>query len=105
MVGDEYITLSEVLEYIDSGRVFNMVHVTADINRGTGGQVKERNGWKKCLLESTPDVILKKNSINKNKEDRELRTSKKKMIINPATMEIRPVHIRLICKFNGKRVV
>ena len=105
-MSSDIITLSEVLDYMDSGRAFDLVHVTADTNRGTGGEIKERNGWKKCDLKDIPEVILLKNKVFKAARDSEdSRTSKKRMIYNSATQEIRPVHIRLICNFNGKRVV
>lgn len=101
----DIITIEEVLDYMDSGRLFELVHVTADATRGTGGEIKARYDWKKCEMKDIPEVILRKNKILRAAMDpQEFRGSKKRLIYNSATQEIRPVHIRLICIFNGKRV-
>lgn len=100
------ISLDQVLAYMDSGQPFNLTHVTADENRGTGGEIKVRNGWVKCRHDAVPEVILRRNKVyQKLKRDPKYGQNKNRLIMHPVTHEIREVHIRLICTFNGKRVV
>jgi len=96
------IELYEVISHIDSGRPFNMTYVTADKKKGTGGQIKVVKNWVRCDLAAMPDIILRRNKVDKMPRHQEHKT---KNIMNPATRDIKKVHIRLICEFNGRRVV
>ncbi len=105
MDGAGIITISQVIDHIDSGMPFDMVHVTADSTRGTGGQIKKRKSWIKCQWDIIPEVILRRNKVfDKLNKDPDYGRKKSRLILNPATQEIRLVHLRLICIFNGKYV-
>jgi hypothetical protein len=100
------IPIENVLEYMDTGQSFNITYVTADEKRGTGGKIIRYEGWQKCNLETIPEVILRRNKVFElGKKIRKEGSAKNRLIINPATHDIRTVHIRLICEFNGKRVI
>lgn len=102
----EVITLEKVLQFMDTGQSFNITYVTADERRGTGGKIIRYDGWQKCNLETVPEVILRRNKVFElAKKIKREGLAKNRLIINPATHDIRTVHIRLICEFNGKRVV
>lgn len=102
----DVITLEKVLDYMDTGQPFNLVYVIADENRGTGGQIRTRDQWIKCNLDVLPEAILFRNKIfQKDRKAFKKKENKNRLIYNPATQDIRAVHIRLICQFNGKRVI
>lgn len=100
------IQLKEVIDGIESGKPFDIVFVTADRKKGTGGEIKRYKNWVKCNLEAMPEPILRRNKMEigsyKMPQHQEHKT---KNIMNPVTRDIRKVHIRLITEFNGKRVV
>lgn len=102
----ETITLDKVLDFFDTGLPFNMVYVTADEKRGTGGDIVTLSQWIKCTKEALPSGILRRNKISHSSttqvSDAE---NANRLIYNPQTQDIRAVHIRLICEFNGKRVI
>jgi hypothetical protein len=100
------IELYEVINHIDSGMPFTMTYITADRRKGTGGQLKQCTNWVRCDLATMPEVVLRKNRIHYEMEKNPNHPDHKtKNIMNPATRDIRKVHIRLITEFQGKRVV
>jgi hypothetical protein len=105
MTGSSTITLEEVIDVMESGRPFDLVYVTADETRGTGGDIIERKGWVICNKAALPTPILRRNKIKPvDKADR-LQANTNRLIYHPASQKIRAVHLRLICQFNSKRVV
>lgn len=108
-----YIQLKDVLEQMDQldalnkGVPFDIKFVTCDRNRGTGGDILEIKGGRKC------STLTKEGEIVYSKEVSSSPTGKSK---NPnhylhATRnillpngQIRTCHIRLIIEFNGKKV-
>jgi hypothetical protein len=99
------IELYEVINQIDSGEPFSMTYITADRKKGTGGQIKACKNWVKCDLATMPEPILRRNKMYEVARDPKHIEHRTKNIMNPATRDIRKVHIRLITEFNGKRVV
>lgn len=94
---------------MDSGEPFSMTFITADRRRGTGGEIVSVKNWIKA---STPvegvvktskkkrlisQLILAKNPNHYENKTRNIRNLRK-------LKEIRKIHIRLIVKFNGKKV-
>jgi len=99
-----FISLEKTLEGIDSGAPFDLVHVTFDRTRGTGGEIKERKKWTKANFNALPEVVLRKAGI-KDKRNPNHSDHRTRNIYNPATREIKKIYIRLICSFNGKSVL
>lgn len=81
-----------------------MAYVTADRKKGTGGQIKHVQNWVRCDLAAMPEPVLRRNRITTEKMPNHIE-HKTKNIMNPATRDIRKVHIRLITEFNGRRVI
>lgn len=81
-----------------------MAYVTADKKKGTGGQIKHVKNWVRCDLAAMPEPVLRRNRLSAEKTPNHLE-HKTKNIMNPATRDIRKVHIRLITEFNGRRVI
>jgi hypothetical protein len=99
------IELYEVINHIDTGLPFAMTYVTADRKKGTGGQIKHCKNWVKCDLATMPEPVLRRNKVYELTKNPNHQDHKTKNIMNPATRDIRKVHIRLITEFNGRRVV
>jgi hypothetical protein len=99
------IELYEAIQLIDTGEPFSLTYVTADRNKGTGGQIKKVTNWVKCDLATVPEPILRRNKMFEASKNPNHQQHKTKNIMNPATRDIRKVHVRLITEFNGKRVV
>jgi hypothetical protein len=99
------IELYEVIQQIDTGEPFNMTYVTADRKKGTGGQIRHCKNWVRCDLATMPEPVLRRNKVYEVARDPRHQEHKTKNIMNPATRDIRKVHIRLITEFNGRRVV
>lgn len=106
---EQTILRSEVLKLADTGEPFQMVFVTADRRRGTGGELIEVKDWVKMSArtpeESRPGQKRKKNPLMRKAPNHyEHKTIN---IINPTNKKLHPhkVHIRLIQFFNHKRVI
>lgn len=106
----ETITLGEVLHAIDNGERFDIEFVKADRKRGTGGQIRTYIG---CVKESAihnpasatrkqEQPVLAAASGSKNPNHYENSTRNIYLLRERLTKK---VHIRLITKFNGKRVI
>lgn len=99
------IELYEVIQHIDSGMPFSMTFVTADRKKGTGGQIRTVHNWVNCNIADMPEPVLRRNKMFQASKVPNHQQHKTKNIMNPATRDIRKVHIRLITEFQGKRVV
>ena len=99
------ISLSSVLDAIDSALPFNMIYVTASVARGTGGEIKHRSQWVGCQADMMQETTFFKYKANAAEVSTKKARPKIRNIMNPITQEVRSVHIRLICEFNGMRVV
>ena len=103
------IMRSQVIAEINNGRPFDeLVFVTADRRRGTGGQLISCRKWRRLFqdmpLENMPRYIKKKwqrilNTRQGNRKDF--------VIFNPAHPAHHPitVHYWLMVTFNGKRII
>lgn len=106
---EEGILRSTALRFADSGEPFDMVFVTADRRRGTGGELVTVKGWKKMDKEdearSMPSGV-RKTSLAITKSPNHW-INKTINIFNPNNRSVHPikVHFRLIQFFNGKRVL
>lgn len=105
MVLQSTISLSAVLDALDSGQPFNMNYVTASVTRCTGGEIKHRSQWVGCQFDMIPEAVLFKNKGQYTPVTKKQNMLKIRHIMNPRNQEIRSVHIRLICELNGMRVV
>jgi hypothetical protein len=99
----------EVMQAIDTGDPFDLVFITADRRRGTGGAIKSVTNWVKITAAPPKDMKRPRfgqsnTSRAKNPNHYEHKTIN---IHNPANPRDNPtkVHWRLIQFFNGKRVL
>lgn len=103
------ILRSEALRLADSGEPFDMVIVTADRRRGTGGDLITLKQWKKMdnedVAKSMPSGV-RKTSLAMTRSPNHW-TNKTINAFNPNNRSVHPikVHFRLIQFFNGKRVL
>ena len=105
----EMILRSEVMKLADTGEHFDMIFVTADRKRGTGGELIEVRDWQKMdtdtPVEKMPGRFRKTaRAMKRNPNHWEYKTFN---IFNPNNNHVHPhkVHFRLIQFFNGKRVL
>lgn len=105
---EETILRSDVLKQADSGEPFDMVIVSCDRKRGTGGKLITVKGWQKLQHEEVaakmPGQLRKvARAITRSPHHWENKTLN---IFNPNNRALHPikVHFRLIQFFNGKRV-
>lgn len=101
------ITLREALSVIDGKGPFALKVITADVNRGTGGEeLLIPMAWKHTAKTTREEQALQKKSEtvarysrNPNHYDNSTRNLKL------PNGEIRKIHIRLIREVNGKTVL
>jgi hypothetical protein len=97
---------SDVLSAAESGESLDLIFVTADRRRGTGGEIIEVKNWRKVDFDKpkTNGKSHTKTITRKNPNHWENKTIN---IFNPNNRLQHPisVHFRLIQFFNGKRVV
>jgi hypothetical protein len=106
---EETILRDEVLRLIDSGDPFDLVFITADRRRGTGGSIKRVENWLKIKGEAAeanlPGVFKQvKDPVTRNPYHLQNKTFN---IYNPANPGDHPikVHWRLMIFFNQKRIL
>jgi hypothetical protein len=104
------ITLSEVLEHMQSGAPFAITYCTADRKRGTGGKLRHIPQANICKLSAMPANILRRNGISVTTLGSDTRWAdhhahKTRNIYVPKSQEIKKLHIKLITEYNGKRVI
>jgi hypothetical protein len=99
------ITLQAVITAIDKGDVFDIEYCTADVARGTGGQLKAyKNVTKHRRQQLTATNQKKLDEASKSVAPNHYQNSTRNLyLLN--TREIKKVHLRLITFFNGKRVI
>jgi len=102
---DGVIDIQEILTYMETGQHFSIQYVAADRKRGKGGQLVYFPKAIKTQIEAkegskiTSKVIRLNQSRSPNHSDHFTRN-----IVLP-NREIRKVHIDLIIRFNGKKVL
>lgn len=108
-VNTEYILRSEVMKQVDSGEEFDMVFITCDRNRGTGGELIRVRNWAKLSHDDNVDALpgqarKKAKNLLRNPNHWKNKTIN---IWNPGNRTNHPhkIHWRLIQFFNGKRVL
>jgi hypothetical protein len=106
---DQSIMRSQVMREADSGEPFDMVLVSCDRKRGTGGELITVKGWQKmdseAVAEKLPGAHRKAaRHMVRNPNHWQHNTIN---IYNPNNRALHPVkvHFRLIQFFNGKRVI
>ncbi|PSR53911.1 hypothetical protein AHMF7605_10470 [Adhaeribacter arboris] len=106
----DIIRLSEVLKIMAvKAQPFDIVYCTADVKKGTGGEIKVRNGCRLSGIkkvntepaEPTETVPVPAGKTSKNPHHFENATRN----IIKANGAVRTVHIFLILQFNGKKVI
>lgn len=97
----------EVLNDLDTGDPFDMVFITADRRRGTGGKIKRVSNWVKIKGGEPVSRLPGEFSRQTLKKDPRHAEHKTINIYNPANPgdHATKVHWRLIVFFNGKRVL
>lgn len=94
---------------IDMGDPFDLVWITADRKRGTGGKIMRVEDWTKVKgsdsAETLPGQFLQSNPVIRRNPNHFLH--KTFNICNPRNPGERPkkVHWRLMIFFNGKRIL
>ncbi|THU34250.1 hypothetical protein FAM09_24845 [Niastella caeni] len=109
-MSQQTILRHEVLKELDTGNLFDMVFITADRRRGTGGKIKRVSNWVKIIggeqVSRLPGEFSRITSLSlkKNPSHGEHKTIN---IYNPGNPgdHATKVHWRLIIFFNGKRVL
>ena len=107
---EQTILRSDVLQLIDTGDVFDLVFVTADRRRGTGGDLVSVKGWRKMTGEPVatgqPGQMRRKQNVCLSKDPNHQK-HKTVNIYNPLSRNIHPitVHIRLMQFFNDKKIL
>lgn len=106
---NDFITLKEVLNWMDEGKPFSLTAITCDDKKQSGGEeLIVAQAWKhdhltysqrKELRRSQPKTIAQQWMKNPNHYTNSTRN------IRFENGEIRKVHIRLIRKFNDKTVL
>jgi hypothetical protein len=107
----ETIRRSEAMQFIESGRPFTLEFVTADVKRGTGGELIKVVNWQKVHgskvdskenAKGTSGATSDSTSHNPNHYQH-----KTFNIFNPANRQLHPhkVHFRLLISLNGKRII
>lgn len=100
------------MQFIESGRPFTLEFVTADVKRGTGGELIKVVNWQKVHSQPTAE---NKNQVPGTIEPGTMNTSRNPNhyqhktfnIFNPANRQLHPhkVHFRLLISLNGKRII
>jgi hypothetical protein len=104
----EFITIKEVLDVMDSGKLFSIKFITADKGLGSGGEWRHYtnvtkhvqpvySGSHKTLAVPAAEVAFK--AKHPNHFENSTRNIRK------ANGDIRKVHIRLIRECNGRAVL
>lgn len=106
---EQTILRHEVLKAMDTGKPFDLVFITADRRRGTGGKVKSVKGWAKIVgdapvTERRPGEFKHIQALTKNPRHSKHKTIN---IFNPGNDRDHAisVHWRLMVFFNGKRIL
>lgn len=101
------IGLGEVIHLMDKGEPFDISFVTADTKRGTGGDIKTLTKAVKAGMQKreqySKDAPAAPEVTRKNPHHFENSTRNIHVLGKPR--DITKVHLRLIIRFNGKRVV
>ena len=104
----EMIPRYQVMKAIDSEEPFDLVFITADKRRGTGGKIKEVKNWAK-LSAAGEDRLPGQYKVtaaikSRNPGHFQHRTINIYNPNNPAEHPLK-VHWRLMVFFNGKRII
>lgn len=107
---EQTINRWDVLQAMDAGQPFDLIFITADRRRGTGGEVRTVTNYVKYKGQTISPRTMKRGSFtDKNTAVKNPSHSIHKTvnIYNPHDSRLHPytVHWRLMCFFNGKRIV
>lgn len=99
------ITLSEVLEVMDSGALFSIGFRTCNLKKDTGGEWQEYAQAKKYMAKTRHEQYAESHQPNKQRRNpKHYENSTRNLVILPSG-EIIKVHLRLIRQFNSKTVI
>jgi hypothetical protein len=109
LLNKETITLTEVIRQLDTGQPFNMVYITADRRRGTGGEIETLKNW---VLHNAQRPSPKGSKESKSRIAAKLYECKPdhffhktRNILNLKSRKIQKLHLKLIVEYNGKNVL
>lgn len=96
----------EVLVHLDTGASFDMVFITADKRRGTGGKIKRVKNWQKIVGQRV-DARVPLHIAAGCKKKPNHHEHKTVNIYDPrhGMQEVSKVHWRLMVYFNNKRII
>jgi hypothetical protein len=102
------ITLKEALDYLDGGKPFNIMFITANKDTGEGGEECNLTNCRKLMHKTTTMKVAEKQQESKlagkvHKNPRHYPNSTRNLVLENG--EIRKCHIRLIRQFNGKTIL
>lgn len=98
---------NDVLLQMDTGDPFDLVFITADRSRGTGGSIRRISGWQKVVNTSSENGNRSGAAVIKARKNPNHREKKTVNIFNPNDPHGHAVkvHWRLMVFFNGKRIL
>ena len=99
---ESYITLPEVIKAIDGGQRFDITVVKADVKRGTGGALATYTGCIKQRPKNGKTAETKKQSTGTKSPNHYENSTRNIYLLRER--EIKKIHLRLIVRFNGKKV-
>lgn len=97
---EETIFLSAVLAKMTEGKPFDVIFVTADREKNTGGEIVEIRGAR--LATPKREGPIARATKKKTAQNHHANSTRNIVLANGL---IRKIHIRLIIQFNGKKVI
>lgn len=104
---EDTITIKEMLRFMESGRAFSLTVVTADTKKGTGGELLFFPSAT-CTQYSVSDgtrltaSVMKKAATDGKRPNHNAHFTRNILLPD---MRVRKVHVDLITRFNGKKVL
>lgn len=104
----QYIKRSAAVRFIKTGMQCTLEIITADVKRGTGGELIELVDWQILNADGDGDGDAAAGPVFQwpghskcpNHDDHETIN-----MCNPVNKQVRKIHIKLIQSFNGKRIL
>lgn len=104
---DQYISIAEVMAYMNSAKPFSITYITYDFQKGTGGSIKEIQlaikNYSKAAELSSPLQGTGADALNyRLRNPNHFANSTCNIrILGAGPSKIRTVHVQLIRRFNG----
>lgn len=99
------IELKEALDWIDTGKQFACSYVTADVTRGTGGEIKIHKRCIKSMSTVSPHTKKQTTKIAKEKKNPNHSYHATRNFFDLDTHKTFKVHIRLLLTLNNNNIL